>query len=380
VVWTVGDDRRTVVRANTGLMYDQALLASYEQALINDGTNTRAAATFQPLTPGAPAFPAVLSAGAGATPNTLTTVSRDFRVASNWQNNVQIERQLTDRLAAAVGGSYARGNNLPVISNINLINPTGQLSDGRNVYSTAVNATTRRDPRYNSILEVQSLGESTYRALTAQLTGRNLWGGVQFDLAYTLAKTEDNAPITTVLSVQGDPGGRSNPDDLDFDKGPNALDQRHTFSGSVVARPTIEGGNAFTRAIVNGTVVGLAMQFASGVPIYLRSASEINNDGITTADRPVGVGRNAINLPARYNTDLRLSRQVGVGGTRKIEVIAEVKNLFNTVQWSGVQNPAIAVNAATGVATGPIPTSGDQLIPNAGYEQRQLQIGFRFVF
>ena len=57
MVWTVGSDRRTVVRANTGMMYDQALLASYEQALINDGTNARAAAIFQPTTPGAPALP-----------------------------------------------------------------------------------------------------------------------------------------------------------------------------------------------------------------------------------------------------------------------------------------------------------------------------------
>ena len=45
VVWTLGSDRRTVLRANTGLMYDQAILAGYEQALVNDGTNARAAAT-----------------------------------------------------------------------------------------------------------------------------------------------------------------------------------------------------------------------------------------------------------------------------------------------------------------------------------------------
>jgi hypothetical protein len=368
-----------VVRANTGLMYDQALLASYEQALITDGTNARASAVFQPTTPGAPAFPAVLSAGAGATPNSLTTVSPEFKVAHNWQNNVQVERQLTDRLAASVGGSYARGYGLPVISNVNLINPIRQLADGRNVYSTAVNATTRRDPRYNVIHMVESIGESTYRALTAQLTGRYV-NGIQFDLAYTLAKSEDNAPITTVLSVQGDPGGRSNPDDLDFDKGPNALDQRHTFSGSIVARPRIDGGNAFTRAVVNDTVIGLALQFASGIPIYLRSTSELNNDGIGTSDRPVGVGRNAIYLPARYNVDLRLSRQVPLGGSRRGEVIAEVKNLFNTVQWSGVQNPAIAVNTTTGEPIGPIPTEGRDLIANNGYEQRQLQIGFRFQF
>jgi len=377
VVWTAGSDRRTVVRFNTGMMYDQALLASYEQALINDGTNARAAATFQPATPGAPAFPAVLSSGAGATPNTLTTVSRDFKVANNWQNNLQIERQLNNHFAAAIGTSYVRGYNLPLISNINVINPIGRLSDGRPIYSTAVNAATRLDPRYNVINQVESLGESTYKNFTAQLTGRNL-KGVQFDFAYTLGKAEDNAPITGTLSVQGDPG-RTNPESLDFDKGPNVLDQRHTFTGSIVARPMIDGADIL-RAVVNGTVVGVAMQFASGVPVNLRAnPGEINNDGINS-DRPSGISRNSLRLPARYNVDFRLSRQVSIGGSRKIEAIAEVKNLFNTVQWSSVTGTALAVNTATGDPTGVVPTSGDQLIPTGGYEQRQLQLGFRFVF
>jgi hypothetical protein len=57
-----------------------------------------------------------------------------------------------------------------------------------------------------------------------------------------------------------------------------------------------------------------------------------------------------------------------------------VKNLFNTVQWSGVGNANIAVDTLTGLPTGQVPTSGDQLIPNGGYEQRQLQIGLRFQF
>lgn len=378
VVWTAGSDRRTVVRANTGLMYDQAILASYEQALINDGTNLRAAASYQPATAGAPAFPAVLSTGAGATPNALTTVSPDFEVAYNWQNNVQVERQLGDRFAVSVGGSYARGYNLPVLSNINAINPTGRLADGRPIYSTAQNASTRLDPRYNVISMFESIGESTYKNVTAQLTGRNVWG-VQFDLAYTLGKSEDNAPMPGALSLQGD-AGRTNPESLDYDKGPNVLDQRHTFSGSIVARPRVEGGGAVTRAIVNGTIVGVAMQFASGVPINLRAnPGEVNNDGINS-DRPSGVTRNSLNLPARYNVDLRLSRQVPLGGSRRGEVIAEVKNIFNTVQWSAVSNAALAVTTATGLPTVPVPTSGDQLLPSAAYEQRQLQLGFRFSF
>jgi Carboxypeptidase regulatory-like domain/TonB dependent receptor-like, beta-barrel len=378
VAWTLGGSRRSVIRANTGLMYDQALLAMYEQSLLNDGTNRRAGATFGPTTPGAPAFPDVLSAGSGATPNTLTTVSPEFVVARNWQSNVQFEHQLTDRLAMAVGTSYVRGYGLPVISNINVINPVSRLADGRAVYSPTISATTRLYPPYNVINMVESIGESTYKNLTMQLTGRN-FSGVQFDFAYTLGKTRDNAPLTTTLSIQGDMGGRSDPENLDTDFGPNVLDQRHTFTGSIVATPRYEGGSTPIRALVNGTIVGVAMQFASGIPVNLRTTTDINNDGIA-ADRPVGVTRNSLNLPARYNVDLRLSRQVGLGAEMKAEVIAEIKNVFNTVQWSGVSGTQFVVNPATGEAAVPLPTSADQLPPSGGYEQRQFQLGFRFVF
>jgi hypothetical protein len=378
VAWTLGGSRRSVIRANTGVMYDQALLAMYEQTLINDGTNRRAAASFQPTQVGAPAFPNVLSTGSGAQPNTLTTVSPEFDVASNWQNNVQFEHQLNDRLAMSVGTSYVRGYSLPIISNINVINPIRRLADGRAVYDTAINANTRRDPRYNVVNMVESLGESTYKNLTLQLTGRQ-FAGVQFDLAYTLGKSEDNAPITGTLSVQGDLG-RSDPESLDRDLGPNVLDQRHTFTGSVVAMPRYEGSMTALRALINGTVLGMAMQAASGVPVNLRSLpNEINNDGIA-ADRPAGVPRNSLNLPARYNVDLRLSRQIGLGGATKAEVIAELKNVFNTVQWSSVSGNAIAVNTVTGEPTVPLPASADLLPPSGGYEQRQFQLGFKFIF
>jgi hypothetical protein len=289
-----------------------------------------------------------------------------------------VERQLGDRLSVAVGTSYVRGYNLPVITNINPINPIRRLADGRPVYSTAVNAATRMDPRYNVIEMVESVGESTYRNLTLQLTGRG-FKGTQFDLAYTLGKAEDNAPTTTVLSVQGE-AGRSNPEDLEFDRGVSQVDQTHVFTGSIVSTPRYDGENAVWRGLVNGTVLGVAMQFGSGLPINLRATGEINNDGVAS-DRPAGVPRNSLRLPPRYNVDLRLSRQVPIGPT-KAEIIAELKNVFNSVQWSGVDGTSFAVDPATGLPLGTLPTNADEapLRPSGGYEQRQFQLGFRFIF
>ena len=372
-VWTLGSDRRSVVRANTGIMYDQTLNAIYEQALQNDGTNARASANFQPTQIGAPAYPAILSAGAGAQPNLAWTVDPDFRIARSWQNNVQFEHQLGSSYSVAIGASYVKGNNLPVVTNINLINPINQTPSGIPIFSTAVSAATRVDPRYNAINSTQSIGDGTYKNMTLQFTRRDPSFG--FDLAYTLGKSEDNAPLTNVLSVQGD-AGRTDMTNLDRELGPNILDQRHTFTGSIVSTPRYDLEGAMG-TLLNDNVFGLALQFASGIPVNLRTVTEINADA-TASDRPDGVARNSLNLPARYNVDFRYSRRIRIRGNTAAEIIGEVKNIFNTVQTSGV-NANVPTNAF-GVPTGTLPTSVDQLVPNGGYEQRQFQLGFKFTF
>ena len=375
VVWTVTHDQRLVVRANSGLMYDQPLNAIYEQALQNDGTNARASATFSPTTLGAPAFPAVLSAGSGAQPNAAATVDPDFRTARSWQNNVQIEKAVGSGYAIGIGASYVKFWNLPIITNINPINPTGTLSDGRPIFSTAVSAATRLDPRYNVINMVQAIGDGDHKAMTLQVT-RRFSKGFQFDLAYTLGQSRDNAPVTSTLSVQGDVGGRTNLLDLEFDRGPNILDQRHTFSGSIVAQPTFNVDGVLG-AILNHNQFGIALQFASGIPVNVRSNRELTNDN-TSGDRPVGVTRNSLSLPARKNVDLRYSRKFPVWNTVEMQFTAEVKNLFNTVQWAGVNS--VVTTDTLGVPLSAIPSSGDGFPATSGYEQRQLQLGVKVIF
>ncbi len=378
-VWTLGESRRTVIRGNTGLMYDQPLNAVYEQALLLDGTSRRGAVVVTPAQAGAPRFPAVLSAG---TPNPAAnawTVDPDFRIARMWQNNVQVERAIAEKYSLSVGFTYSRGSNLPVVTNINVTNPIGALPDGRPVYSSTRSASTRLDNRFNAIYATQAIGDSTYKALMAQF-GRRFAGGVQFDFAYTLAKSEDTAPVTSALTVQGD-NGRSDPSNLERDRGPNVFDQRHTFIGSLVAQPSVSG-DGIGATLLNHNSFGVALLMASGIPVNLRSNRDLNNDTIS-ADRPLGVERNSYRLPARYNVDFRYARQIPLSGRTRAEVTAELKNLFNRVQWSGATsvittdtlgNPLVALPAAGVVEQGAV------FQPSGGYEQRQFQLGFRVTF
>jgi hypothetical protein len=375
-VWTLDDDRRTVLRGNSGLTYDQPINAIYEQAIVQDGTTTRGNVNLQPTQAGAPAFPNVLASGTARASTTAWTVDPAFRIARMWQSNVQLERGIGSSYSAAIGFSYTRGYDLPVVSNINLINPIGTLPDGRPIFNTAINAATRVDPRFNAIFSTQSIGASTYKNMTLQL-GRRFSRGIQWDVAYTLANGEDNAPITSTLSVQGDTGGRSDPASLDRDKGPNILDQRHTLAASVVAQPQFAAGGV-AGSILNNNQFGIALLVANGIPVTIRSNRELNNDAIGS-DRPNGVARNSLTLPARRNLDVRYSRLFPVAGSAKGEFIAELKNLFNTIQWSGA-NTVVTTDAA-GTPLAPVPADVKTgFAPTGGYEQRQLQLGFRVTF
>src|SRR5207249_9127236 len=122
-------------------------------------------------------------------------------VAHTWQTNAQLERALGTNMSASVSVMYAKGSDLPVVTNINPINPIGTLADGRPIFNTTASAATRLDPRFNLIQEVQSVGDSTFKSVTIGLT-RRLARGVSFNLQYSLGKGLDNTPLLTQLTVQ----------------------------------------------------------------------------------------------------------------------------------------------------------------------------------
>jgi hypothetical protein len=391
IAWTLGENKDQVIRASTGIMYDQPLLAVYENAIQQNGLPARTTYSVNATGIGAPAFPDTLSnvpPGAPVPAQTIFAPDPDLKLAYNIQNSVQYARGFGKAYNGSIGVIYNRGYNLPVITDINLINPVGTLADGRGIYSTAVSAATRMDPRFNHINVVQSPGESTYKALLLTF-GKRFTNGVQYDLNYTLGKGIDTAPLQgATLSVQGDQP-RSDPQNLARDKGPNALDTRHSFNGSVVAMSHFNHGADWVRSLLSDNQVGLVLQFNSGLPFTLTSNRDLNQDG-NNNDRPLNIGRNSYYLPARWNVDARLSRFIPLGGTRRVEVLAEFKNIFNIVQTSSIRNgvnvdtagnilsPLVFGNVVSTLTT--LPTDSSDFLPTNGYEQRKFQLGFKFSF
>jgi hypothetical protein len=373
VAWTVTPN--TVVRASTGILYDQPILGGYEQALQLSGSPKAPAYTFAPTAVGAPAFPSTVSTGTLPVQSPWA-VDPNFIVARNFQSNVQVERGLGRDYTVSIGYIYTNGDHLPVVTDVNLINPIGTLADGRPIYNATANAATRADPRFNHINEVQSVGDSTFNGMTLQFSKR-LSKGLTYNIQYVLGKGVDNTPLLTQLTVQAETGGRSDPSNLDRDKGPNPLDMRQNLSGNVVYTTHNSSSNSVVRALADGNEFGVLLQFNSGLPLSIRSNRDLNGDS-ASSDRPLYVSRNSLYLPNRYNVDMRYTRMIPIRGSVRAEVLAELKNVFNTEQMSGINT--VVTTDANGNPLSAIPTDPYQY-PNAtGYEQRKFQLGFRFRF
>ena len=356
-------------------MYDQPILGGYEQALQLSGSPRSPVYSFSGTSAGAPAFPGGASTGTLAVQSPWA-IDPSFEVAHTWQANAQLERAIGRDLTANLSVMYAKGSQLPVVTNINPINPIGSLADGRPIFSTTASAATRLDPRFNQIQEVQSIGDSTFKSMTIGATKR-FAKGLSFNAQYSLGKGLDNTPLLTQLTVQAE-SGRSDPTNLDRDLGPNPLDIRHSFNGNIVYLSENHSSNTFVRQLLSGNQIGVLLQINSGLPLNISATGrDLNGDGITS-DRALFVARNVLYLAPRKNVDLRYTRFVPIRGSVRAEIVAELKNLFNTEQLAGI-NTNIVTDAAGNPAVA-IPTDPYQFVNPSGYEQRKFQLGFKVRF
>jgi hypothetical protein len=371
--WSVDERARTVVRASVGLMYEPPLLDFYDNAILNNGDPK--AYNIGPVLPsavGAPAFPASLAApppGFVLPKQSINAVDPDFHTQSAWLSNVQVERALRDDIAVTVGYVNAIGRNLPVLIDVNLV-PSGQsLSDGRPIFSSA-----RTDTTFDRINVFKSIAESTYNAFTATLTKRMTHGWMT-QATYTLARGEDNAPLTGTYVVGSGDDRVSDPTNLDRDKGVTPFNQTHTLSVSAVLAPQVAGGG-LDAVLLNNNQLGIILQTNSGLPFNVRSNLDLNLDGVMN-DRPIDVERNAGRLGRVVNLDLRYSRFIPID-TWKGELFFEAKNLFNTQNIAGVNR--VVTTGALGIPTGTLVFDGKDYPGRTGYDQRTMQLGVKFTF
>lgn len=383
VVYGVRDgDLPTVIRASLGIYYDTVYLDFYQRAIQNNGSPTFFNFTFAPATAGSPAFPTTLGslpAGSVLPVQSIETISPDFENMYAIHTNFQIEQALTRDISITAGFIHSGGRHIPIYRNINRINPLTTLSDGRPIFSNTISAATRLDPRFNNIALAESVGISNYNALTLQLNKR-FSKGYQFSVNYTLSKSEDDAPEQNLVATQVGNLVSQDPTNRNRDFGPSLADQRHTFVMSFVGRPSFEIENKTLRSLINDNQIGIITTANSGERYNIVANTDINLDGFTGSDNPVGFGRNSGITPRQFNVDLRYSRFFSFKERFKLEAFGEFVNIFNIN--SAFQFNALTVPTTAGAFTGTLPTLQERKNANqvTSLDSRQFQLGFKFLF
>jgi Carboxypeptidase regulatory-like domain/TonB dependent receptor len=374
IAWTPSADGRTVFRAamgwavdqpNTTVVRDTAGNPPFAIPLTASGSITlaNAVATTQPI---------------GLAP---VTVDPRFRNASLRSWNVNVQRQLARDLAAMVGYFGSSGKDLRISRNIN------QAIDGVRPFP-AVSSTSPISPGapLGNITQVESTGFSSYNALWVSATKR-LSRGLLFDTSYTWSKSLDtNSLNSSGFAVQDGY-------DIPNQYGLSDFDARHRF----VLSATYElpfAGSAFTRGWQLATIV----QAQSGNPVNIvTSNSSLNGVPNTVRPEVVGpirvigsvdqwfdpsafvavnrfgnLGRNVVIGPAFHNTDVSIAKTLTVAQRYRLQLRADVFNLFNHANFGPpgnvVGSPTFGKISRTRLPTGEAGSS------------RQIQLAVKLSF
>ena len=313
MAWDPAANGRTVLRAAYGVYnrYQWAGVFSAErQNLIQTNIVVRNPAYPDPYGGRDP-----LTFASTAPPN-ITIVANDIRNPIAHISTVGIARELMANMAVNVDAVYTRTLGDNISANINTQDPVTRL---------------RPLPAWGRIIENQSLGEATYKALLVRAEKR-FADRYMYLVSYTLAKTTDNGNAT--LTDFYNPG-------IEF--GAGSTDRRHALVGSgAVLLPW-------------DVTLGAVWTLRSSMPFSARAGRDLNSDSATT-DYVPGTTRNQGNRGLdlgfvnawratnglapiaaaqidsnRYNSlDVRLSKSFALASSHKIEFIGQVFNLFGT--------------------------------------------------
>jgi TonB dependent receptor/Carboxypeptidase regulatory-like domain/TonB-dependent Receptor Plug Domain len=371
-------------RAGYGVFFDRFVLANLTRAIEKNGSQA-----FEQVADGNAAASLFTTAQGGPlvapVPEITPSVFRpDPQMATPYsqQASAGAEYLLAKSLTLRADYLFVRGLKLPRTLNVNLLppvvltlanasglgipNPTSQQI-GREVFSPG-----RLDTRFDDIYQLQNSAASTYNGASLTLS-RRMNEELEFSASYSLSKTFDDAS--------------------DFDEQPqnpfnlaaeNALSRQHQQQRFVfnalwdlpIGEEDNKGGKSeesTTWLTETFSHIELApiLTLESGRPVNALTGLDSNQShAFPLSARPLALGRNSLNTPALATMDLRVLKYFPFGGVKRLDVVGEFFNVFNSANVSQI-NPVFG--------SGLTPIVGFRQ-PIAGTGARQIQFSLDFEF
>lgn len=233
-----------------------------------------------------------------------------------------------------------------------------------------VNGDTLRGVGRNVVM-TETKGESEYWAASVNLQKNRKDDDYSYRLTYTLSELRNNTEDINFRAQDAN--------NFEDEWGPSINDRTHLISGF------------FTWYATEGLAINLASMIQSGQPINripdasVYGTTDLNGDGrafgdayVGNSDRSPGESRNSDRLPWATTFDLGVRYVIPIGAAssdQRIELSADIFNLFNAQNLSGYANNATQSNQ---IQVGP--ASSGLLVRRNASPPRQFQFTLRYLF
>ena len=309
--WDVFGDGKTSIRGGGGQFYDTRLPGVFDNIFANSVPFVASVnVVFLPTAladfsnpyarvPGGNPFPAPQP----PSPSYFTTANyqssgyttfdpKTYKLPVTYSWNLAVEQQFTGRLSGRVAYVGSRSNHQYVPSDINPTYNQGP-SVGKRIYYSTNTLQNYTQP----VALTDSGGNAVYHSMQASLQNR-MSDGLTLFFNYTWSKAIDNFPFgasaTAVVPGSGYSLPIYEPNFKRLDYGPSDYDHRNVVSLSYVwLLPKFDGGNAFTRYLVNGWQTNGIFAFRSGDPLTVTGSGNSGTNlgrerGVWNGQNPYG--------------------------------------------------------------------------------------------
>ena len=351
--WTPTGNADTAVRGGIGLFYDRP-----EGNLLFGGANN-GPVNNPPYTASAQYENGNLaSPGGGSTPapaplGTIAAIDPNLTVPRSWNWSLSFQRELRWGIFGEIGYVGSKGQHLLRQPDIN--QPSFDVLAANAALPAAQRANTNflRPYKGYSIIQMRlSDADSTYHALQVFLSRRT--GALRWTLSYTLSRAYDNAS-----------GNGDNPEDYqnkDYNRGPSDYDRTHVVVGTWTWQlPLFRSEKGVGRVLGGWEISGIG-RYQSGAPITVTANTSIgtrradfvggdaylpdsqrfdpttpgtvrwlNPAAFTAAPegRRGNSARGQFRGPSLHVWDVSLRKGFALGGDVKLQVQADLFNIFN---------------------------------------------------
>lgn len=421
VSWQPFGRRGWVVHAGYGLYFGRLpgttiWSALQGSALASSTTHVRIVSSTETLCPQvanqgfgyACAYVSAPPAAVAAT-TSATIFDHHFRLPEVQQGSISVEHEVGAGIVGSLSYRMNSDRELPNSRDINIAPSTAtrifQLSGGTGALGVKDGEqfvvpvyTSRVSTSFGPVTDIVSNGNGTYHALVLEAR-RTTRSGLDLRVNWTWAKAIDYGQMASGVPRTN---AQFDPFQVGYDKGLSSLNYPHRVMASVAWRPIVAAESHWLRVAANGWEAAPVFTESSGRPYSydifggtrLSGGYESINGSGGAAYLPT-VGRNTLRLPDTMHVNLRLSRSVQVTERVRLKGVAEVFNVVNRVNYSGVQQRAFLVGtevsgvtplvfqdaatvAAEGLNVNPFGTFTAAGTSEA--RERQVQLGVRLEF